>query len=128
MRIVLASHHGLAKAMMETAEMVLGKMDNTGAVGLYPGTHPDDYLEELKEAVDKRAEGEPVLIICDLLAGTPFNVASRISFGNDDIKVIYGMNLGMVVEAFIGREGMTLDELTNHLMTQMPVTYGVVRL
>ncbi len=125
MRIVLASHSGLAKAMLEAAEMFLGKQENVGVIGLYPGDSPDDFEDEFREVVKCGQEKEECLILCDIISGTPFNIASKISYKNERIKVIYGMNLPLIVEVLSNREEMGLDELCEDAMLKAAESYGI---
>lgn len=53
-----------------------------------------------------------ILVMTDLLGGTPFNVASGIKTeSGKSIKVLAGTNLAMAVEAIFSRELMGLEEL-----------------
>lgn len=125
MRLILVSHETFASAVLETAEMFLGPSENVGVLQLRAGDSPEDFEDDLRALVEQRDEGEEVLILCDLRSGTPFNIASKVSYQDDTIQVIYGMNLAMVCEALNDRDDMVLDELVEEIMAQMPETYGI---
>lgn len=124
-KVVLASHSRLSQAMLEAAEMFLGKQKNVGAVGLFPGDSPEDFEDELKKIVSDSKPEEECLILCDLISGTPFNIASKISYHKENIKVIYGMNLPIVLEALNARDTMTLEELCEDILNMVQESCGI---
>lgn len=125
MRIILVSHEKFASETLHTAQAFLGPAENVGVLELQLGDSPEDFETDLRALVEKRAPGEEALILCDLRSGTPFNVASKVSYQDDSISVIYGMNLAMVMEALGVRDDMPLAELTRHIISEMPKTYGI---
>ncbi len=96
-RIVIAGHGTLPAALLATAEMICGPIADIAAVGLQPTDHPDRYAESLRTAIGH--DHRRVLVLCDLLGGTPFNVASAIGRRSPRIICMSGMNLAMTVEA-----------------------------
>lgn len=68
--------------------------------------------------------------MCDIKGGTPFNVVSRYSFKNDNIAVIYGVNLPILIAALLEAqdEGATLVGLTESLQKQFSESIGVSEL
>lgn len=71
--------------------------------------------QELKQKLEEQMEAlgtSEILVMTDLLGGTPFNVASGIKTeSGKSIKVLAGTNLAMAVEAIFSRELMGLEEL-----------------
>lgn len=125
MKIILASHSSVAQSLLDAAQMFLGEQENAAAIGLFSGDSPADFEAALQELVDNRADGEECLILCDLLSGTPFNTASKISYRDDTIKVIYGMSLPAVVEALSCREEMSLAELSEDVVKTAQEGLGI---
>lgn len=125
MRLILVSHETLASAILQTAEMFVGPVENICVLELRAGNSPEDFEDDLRALVDARGPGEETLILCDLLAGTPFNVASKVSYQDDSIRVLYGMNLAMLLEALDGREEMAISQLSEQVVANMPQSYGV---
>ena len=74
-RIVMAGHGTLPAALLATAELICGPIADMAAVGLEPTESPDHYAEGLRAAIGR--DGRRVLVLCDLLGGTPFNVGFR---------------------------------------------------
>src|SRR5260370_8632201 len=69
--VVMATHGKLAEEFIRTAEGVAGKMEQTIAVSVV-ATEPD-VRGRLKEAIQRVAGGECVLLLTDLLAASPTN-------------------------------------------------------
>lgn len=96
-RIVIAGHGTLPAALLSTAELICGPIADITAVGLAPTDTPDRYADALRTAIghDRR----PVLVLSDLLGGTPFNLASAIARRSPRVVCVSGANLAMAVEA-----------------------------
>jgi mannose/fructose/sorbose-specific phosphotransferase system IIA component len=106
-RIVIAGHGTLPAALLATAELICGSIPDLAAVGLAPGETPDHYAESLRAAIGR--DPRRVLVLCDLLGGTPYNVASAIGRRSPRVVCIAGVNLPMVVEAALASG--ELDEI-----------------
>jgi mannose/fructose-specific phosphotransferase system component IIA len=108
-RIVIAGHGTLPAALLASAELICGPIADIAAVGLQPTDTPDRYAEGLRTAIgrDHGLDHDPhragrarrVLVLCDLLGGTPFNVASAIARRSPRVVCISGVNLAVAVEA-----------------------------
>ncbi|MGD0018503.1 MAG: PTS sugar transporter subunit IIA [Candidatus Limnocylindrales bacterium] len=105
-RIVIAGHGTLPAALLATAELICGELPGLAAVGLEPTETPDHYAEGLRAAIGH--DHRPVLVLCDLLGGTPFNVASAIARRSPRVVCVAGVNLAMTVEAALA--GGALDD------------------
>jgi mannose PTS system EIIA component len=94
-RIVVASHGDLATALLASAELIVGPIDDARAVGLLPDQTPEAYADVLRTAVGPG----PCLILADLFGGTPFNCARMVARGRAGVVVLAGVNLGIIIEA-----------------------------
>lgn len=105
--IVLASHGGLAKGILESAGMVFGPQEDMVAVVLTPDMGPDDLHAKLMDAVGTLSNQENVVFLVDLLGGTPYNQCNRILGENPDKKwaIVSGLNLPMLITALGERMG-----------------------
>jgi len=116
-RIVIAGHGTLPSSLLTTAELICGEIANAQAVGLAPSDSPDGYADELRAAIGRdggSAEGG-VLVLCDLLGGTPYNVAAAISRRSPGVVCVAGVNLAMVLEAALADEPLA-DPLVERLL------------
>jgi mannose/fructose-specific phosphotransferase system component IIA len=95
-RIVVAAHGDLADAFVSAASLICGMVHDLHAVGLRPDDSPESYAERLQAA--SGTDG-PLLILTDLIGGTPHNVASVIARRRPSAVLISGVNLAVLIEA-----------------------------
>jgi len=98
-RIVIAGHGSFPESLRATTEMIVGPVADLVTVGLAAGQTPDHFAEDLRAAIGH--DGRHVLVLCDLLGGTPFNVASAIARRSPRVVCVAGVNLVMAVEAVL---------------------------
>jgi len=113
-KILLVSHGGLAKAMLESAEMICGAQQDVQVLGLFPGESPDT----LKEAVTNVLEqwrGQDVLVLTDIRSGTPFNTVVSLMQAYP-FRHVSGVNLALLAEALTDRDGMCAEEVADELV------------
>ena len=120
--IVITSHGGLAEGLLQSSNMLIGEQENVECITFAP----DMGAEELDEIYS----GKITDISDNNQGGTPFNVVSRYSFKNDNIAVIYGVNLPILIAALLEAqdEGATLVGLTESLQKQFSESIGVSEL
>lgn len=116
--IILASHGNFAKGILQSGEMIFGKQENVQAVTLDPSEGPDHLRAKLVNAIATLENQKEVLILIDLLGGTPFNQAYALLHDHEDTwAVVTGLNLPMLLEAFGSRMSMEhAQELAVHIM------------
>lgn len=98
MNIILVSHGDLAKGILSSAQMIIGKQENIEAFGLYPQSSVDDLEKMLETELEKVKETEEILIMTDLFSGSPFNVVTRLMHRYPKVQHITGMNLPLLLE------------------------------
>ncbi|MFI5258643.1 MAG: PTS sugar transporter subunit IIA [Candidatus Limnocylindrales bacterium] len=120
-RIVIAGHGTLPAALLATAELICGPLADAVAVGLEPHESPDGYATALRAAIDGEhnpahaGRARRVLVLTDLLGGTPYNLASAIARRSPRIVCLSGANLAMAVEAALA-DGDLDDALVERLV------------
>jgi len=107
--IVIVSHGDLGDAMIRATEMITGPTEHLFSVPLLPGESPEGFGEKLAAAL-QGIEGEEMLVLIDLLGGTPCNVAARqVLKGN--VECLTGVNLPMLLELVMSRNDASLPQL-----------------
>ena len=115
--IVIASHGELAPGIKQAGSMVFGDQPNVGAVSLMPSMGPDDIRAKIEECISSFDDQDQVLILADLWGGTPFNQSMMIAQDVDNVEVLTGTNLPMVIELLFLRGNATLAELGEQAVT-----------
>lgn len=93
--ILLMTHGRFCEAIVETAAMVSGKMENVYPIPLLPGMEPEAYLAQVEEILKKAPAGS--YILTDIFGGTPCNIANML-IRKYDVQAFSGLNLSMLIE------------------------------
>ena len=102
--IILASHGDLAKGILMSAEMIVGKQNNLEVVTLNPNDSPSDFKQQLIDKINCFEDKRQVLFLVDLWGGTPFNQISSYIADKPEYGLISGLNLGMLSECLLTRD------------------------
>lgn len=102
MQIVLVSHTGVASGMIEAVSFIIGKsaafyaeLDEHGI---------EKFKSNVIKIVSELDKKDDVILVSDIPAGSPGNTAFSILESNGlNVKYISGMNLGMLLELFLGK-------------------------
>lgn len=110
--IVITGHGHFPSGIMSAVELVAGKPEQVAAVDFEAGQSGAELKAAMKAAVEGMEEKE-VLILADLVGGTPFNTAAALTqeTGDRKLRLLAGTNMPMVVEAVFSRMAAGLDEL-----------------
>ena len=109
--IVLGSHGKFSEEILKSAEMIFGEQRNIASITFLPGEDADNLMTKYEDAIKSLQCEAGVLFMVDLFGGSPFNAASRIAVKREDMDIITGMNIPMLLEVFAAREYSTVKEL-----------------
>lgn len=106
--ILLASHGRFAEGMLDSSHLFFGEdIPALEALCLMPEDSPDDFSEKLNKKVQKLNDGDGVIVLCDLLFGTPCNMCA--SLMSDSVKVLCGANMPLLLELLGKRNALSDD-------------------
>ena len=109
--IVVCTHGHASEEIIKTAEMIMGEQDNVGFVNFVPGENTDDLVGKFKESLDQLDISKGALVMVDLFGGSPFNAISQLALADDNIEVITGVNIPMVLETLVLRASQDIKSL-----------------
>ncbi|MBU3114638.1 PTS sugar transporter subunit IIA [Clostridium lacusfryxellense] len=109
--IILGTHGKFSGELLKSSEMIFGKQENIGYVTLEVGESADDLVKKYENVIKKLDIKEGLLFMVDLFGGSPFNAASRIAITSDNIDIVTGVNLPMLLEVSISRESSNLNNI-----------------
>ncbi|GEN91915.1 PTS sugar transporter subunit IIA [Tetragenococcus koreensis] len=100
-KIILVGHGDGCIGMKKSAEMILGKQDHLAAIALKESEGLNDYLEKVRTTVDEYMKDgyDGLLLLADIKGGTPGNVATLVGKQKDQVQVIVGYHLAMILTA-----------------------------
>jgi mannose/fructose/sorbose-specific phosphotransferase system IIA component len=110
--IVLVSHGNMAEGMIDAARMIVGEMEGVLAVSLQEMDAIEDLMGRIEAALSEVDNGEGALILVDAFGASPFNASARLAMQREKTEVVTGMNLPMLLELAVQREGQDLQAVT----------------
>ena len=108
--VLLATHGAFARGILDGAEMLVGKSEKLEYIALEPGDDFGVFRENLKKRAAALDEGEGVLVLADLLGGSPYN-AVALSMDGGNIECLTGLNMSMLLTALDQRAYCDLPRL-----------------
>ena len=110
--IVLITHCPLAGGLLRVAADVLGTYPgNVETLEVINDTPCETLIVEGLRCIAEVDQGAGVLILTDLLGATPANVALRLLEQREQVRVLTGVNLPMLLRA-LNYAHLTLDAVT----------------
>jgi mannose PTS system EIIA component len=112
--VVIATHGRLAEETLACAEGIVGKLPRARAVSVSAGEPLEAARATMAAAIRELEEGDGVIVLTDMLGGTPANLA--LSFLDAQVDVVTGVNLPMVLKLSTCRtEGARLNDVARLL-------------
>lgn len=99
--LVVATHGRLAEELLHTAELIVGRLEQSEAVSVGADASVDEARARLAEAMKRVDSGDGVLVLTDMFGGTPANLA--LTFLGDQVEVVSGVNLPMILKLSTAR-------------------------
>lgn len=113
-RAIIVAHGDLAAELIRTAEKVFGRFNGVTALS-NAGRAPQALSDELEAALDKSGEGGCTIIFADFFGGSCCHACIGVERERDDVRVITGVNLPMLLAFLYKREEVPFEELAEEL-------------
>ncbi|MDO5718756.1 MAG: PTS fructose transporter subunit IIBC [Tissierellia bacterium] len=102
--VIAAAHGEFAKGIYSGIKLVAGPMDNLQIINFLEGDNYDTIDAAFEKAFEELKDYKNILVLTDLMGGTPFNRAVILSNERDDIRVLSGLNFALLYQALISEE------------------------
>lgn len=113
--IIVATHGDLARSLVETAGLILGRQTGLEPFAFGADERAEDASTRLQALVRRSDRGAGVLILADLFGGTPGSLAlSMLESGS--VEVVTGVNLPMVVAAASLEPSLPVEEASERVI------------
>ncbi|TXJ39259.1 PTS sugar transporter subunit IIA [Brachyspira aalborgi] len=112
--LIVMSHGKFSNEIIESAKMILGNIEGYETVSMHNEEGFEITSKKLQKCIDK-LDRNNILILVDLYGGTPFNIANIFLHKKNNIRLIAGMNLAMIIEYFSSNTE-DLDVLVNEII------------
>lgn len=115
--LLVTGHANFGTGITSSVNLIAGEQEAYKAVDFLPTYSTEDLTREITKALEDLKDCEGVIIFTDLMGGTPFNVSAQLGHGKDNIRIVAGTNLPMLVEIVMSRKFMdNLDELVESVL------------
>ncbi len=109
--LIIGTHGKFSEEIVRSSEMIFGKQDNIATAIFEPGESPDDLVRKYNAAMDNLNCENGVLFLVDIFGGSPYNAASRIVSEKENMDILTGVNLPMLLEIYGSRSFSTIKQL-----------------
>ena len=115
--ILVVTHGKLAQELLETTKIIVGKpVDHIVPISVGWNDDTADIQKTISSSITKLDTGSGVLILTDMFGGTPSNIS--LSFLAENVEIITGVNLPMLIKIVNVGDRCTLKELSHLIHDQ----------
>lgn len=115
--IIIGTHGNFSEELVRSSEMIFGKQSNVGYITFKPEEGLEELVAKYNVAMDQLYTDDGVLFMVDSFEGSPYNVASMIALKNENMDVVTGVNLPMLLEIFGSMSFSNVKELKDVAIT-----------
>ncbi|MGN8072384.1 PTS sugar transporter subunit IIA [Mucilaginibacter sp. 22184] len=108
-KFLIATHGAFAKGIKSSLDMIIGETDNIFLIQAYL----DDHIsveDELAAVLTHITAGDELVIFTDLLGGSVNNIMIREAL-KDNVHIVSGFNLPLLIEIIMGDAGTPVTEI-----------------
>ncbi|MGL5692722.1 MAG: PTS galactosamine/N-acetylgalactosamine transporter subunit IIA [Peptostreptococcaceae bacterium] len=110
--IIVCGHGNFASGLTSSVKLIAGEFDNYRYIDFTEDIHVDDLESIIKSKIDELDNCDSIIVLTDIVGGSPYKYGLKVSMEQSDIKVVSGTNLGMIIEvAMASRFIDSLDDL-----------------
>lgn len=96
-KVIIITHGNFGKELIKSTEMLIGEQSALCSFGLHPGESVDGLRAEISNCVEKLvSENKRVIILCDVLGGSPCNIGTYIA-AKFDITLVTAVSMPMII-------------------------------
>lgn len=114
---VITGHGKFGSCMLESAEMIIGKQENIQTIDFLIDQSVNDMDSNIDRKFSELDRDSGVIVLTDLMGGTPFNRIMLKASTDPTIKVIAGVNMPLIIEILNGRRNSAnIDHLIKDII------------
>lgn len=118
--LLLVSHGEFAPGLHTALNMLVGEREDVRHAAFHDGMTQEAFLEEVRQVIDPITPADEVLVLADLMGGSPLTTLMENldrHCGLEKVRAMGGMNLPMAIAA-CEAEDMGLDEAAASAMSE----------
>jgi PTS system mannose-specific IIA component len=108
--ILIVCHGNLAEALIASVQILVGELPKVKGITIWPRERKEEIQERIERQIAEIDGGDGVVILTDLLGGTPTNLS--LSFLQEKhVAVITGVNIPMLLALSSYQKEKSLEEI-----------------
>lgn len=125
MNYIIAAHGRYAQEVKNSCQMITGQTTNIAAVTFTEDMGVTDVLESYNAVYSPENE---IVIIVDIVGGTPCNAAQMFRAKYPEIKIVSGLSLGLIIPLSLGEslEGAIIGAQENIQFVELKANNSTV--
>ncbi len=120
--VVLVSHGEFAPGLHSAVKMMTGDREDVLSTSLKDGMSADEFAENFKELVKDVTADDQIILLADILSGSPFTNALNVLDGKGMLAntlVIAGMNMPLAITSVLMKDNFDdLEVLKDTLLSE----------
>jgi mannose PTS system EIIA component len=109
--ILVVAHGGFAHALVSSVQFIVGKLRKTRCVSIRRRDTEVQIKRRIEKEISELEEGDGVLVLTDIFGGTPTNLSTTF-LGKQNVEVVTGVNIPMLLTVSSYRSNKSLDEIS----------------
>lgn len=119
--MVLMGHGHYATGSESTIRLIVGQTEDVYYIDFVEEDSSEDLMQKAMKVVEDNSSNN-IVFLCDIIGGTPFNTAVKLSLENENIRVVAGCNMSAIIENIIIKDSLDVDTLVDELVNKTKVT------
>ena len=115
--IILISHGKLSEGMYNYVKMIIGDVANVAYYGLMPGEDNNEICLKVEEYIKLHGMENQYILVADLFGGSVSNSVAKLS-EKDNVFIVNGMNMGLVIALVLEPKDMITKEDILHIIDE----------
>ncbi|SCL94171.1 PTS sugar transporter subunit IIA [Sporanaerobacter sp. PP17-6a] len=111
-KLIITGHGRFSDGMLDGINFIMGIQKDIIKVE-FNNIDLEIYSNKIEDIIKNSKEG--TLIFTDIIGGTPFRISTILGMKYDNVYVVTGTNISMIIESIIKREVMPLKELVEQI-------------
>ncbi len=116
-QIVILTHGKWGLELVESAELIIGKIEDVKVFSLMPRDSIETYTDRINTFINSM-KGRKVLIMTDILGGIPCQIAAIMAASWDNVSAINGLSLEMLLVTEKLRKKYPEKELVSEIIKE----------
>ncbi len=108
--ILVVSHGRLAEALISSVRFLVGNLKRVKGICIWPRDRKEEVRDRIQEGIGEVDDGDGVVILTDILGGSPTNLSLSI-LKDKNVEVVTGVNMPMLLTLSSYRKGRSLREI-----------------